>query len=516
MFPTFQNTRSESTPPGRRKKHSLAKSIQDRSDDDGKNGNKTPPKKKKEERPSSLVELILGCKPENISSGVEGDITHLRKKLRKAKNWGASKADLIFISDKVRQISDIYFSTVIGLIDTQATEEVYALSAKALLEVKPLRLALEKKAEETRFTWAGGNVGPETKEIEAEKKREKGKAMQERYEARENRKSVETEDGSERYPSPEYRSQDQGRMSRGYSERDSRYTFEEPYQPAYADEYRPFDGYSVENRDRSEYANGTPAEERRQVADNYSEHDGRYREDFLYDIPEYPDEKQSETWDRQRSSFDIVGGRYLDRESRYDDSIQRPPENVPQDHERPPSRKQPPTDSRYTNSTYGRASEYQNERATGAPKLPTVREKGYSEASTSSQYKSRDYILNHGNSQSPDIPREEGTWNKARASRNTENFLSELEGEFRREGLNQGTPHMPSYLPYRKPSPEDSLYDASSVGTHMKTGARERKLESSVPRQSDLESRAGSATRTSNNPEDRSYPKRRYPESGFR
>ncbi|KAK6530223.1 hypothetical protein TWF694_003587 [Orbilia ellipsospora] len=108
--------------------------------------------------PSSVVALALGCEPEDFSSSIEMDLTQIRKKLRALRETGASKEVILDTIELLQQISDIYFEAMAEMLDTADTAELYTVSAKTLTELKPLRIALEKKSEETQFTWAGWHV----------------------------------------------------------------------------------------------------------------------------------------------------------------------------------------------------------------------------------------------------------------------------------------------------------------------------------------------------------------------
>ncbi|KAF3914607.1 hypothetical protein AA313_de0200612 [Arthrobotrys entomopaga] len=498
MFPTFQNTRPDLTPPSGRKKYSLAKGVQDRPGEP-----KRASSKKEKERPSSVVALLLGCEPENLCSGIEADITHLRKKLRSAKNWGASKADMIFVTDILRQISDIYFATVIGLMDSDATEEVYELSAKALLEVKPLRLALEKKSEETKFTWAGGNVAPKAKEDKQKKRQELERAFKSKNEARGRRNDLEVPGGSQRYASSTYLAQDPHRISdsRGYSERNGGYEYEDSraYQPSSIDERRTTQEY----RSRSEEARVPDAPKKRaHDAERYNEMNSRYAEDDDYRFSEYQTGNQAS---RSQSSFDIVRDKYFDEE-RYTSYKDESPTGIVSSRDREPRQRS----DRYTNSKYGTSGEYQSERDFGTPKALPVRGKGYGGAYTSTKTQSRKYI---SDGQSRDISTEESIWDKTRVSQNTGSLLSELEGTSRRDDLNPRGTNTSTYLPYREPSGVDSVYNQSSVSTHRNTRAENDWQPS--PRRSNIDRRDSettSARGTSSYTDDRSYSTRRYPE----
>ncbi|KAF3922485.1 hypothetical protein AA313_de0208596 [Arthrobotrys entomopaga] len=108
--------------------------------------------------PSSVVALALGCEPEEFSSNIEMDLTQIRKKIRSLRETGASKEDILGTIELLQQISDIYFETMAEMLDTADTAELYTLSAKTLTKLKPLRVALERKSEDTQFTWAGWHV----------------------------------------------------------------------------------------------------------------------------------------------------------------------------------------------------------------------------------------------------------------------------------------------------------------------------------------------------------------------
>ncbi|EPS37990.1 hypothetical protein H072_8290 [Dactylellina haptotyla CBS 200.50] len=128
----------------------------EKSDDKGGERKSSSKKSKKSEcRPSSVVALLLGSEPDQYRRMMESDLTQLRKKIRKAKNWGATKGEIMRMIDYIQQISTVYFRAVDGMIHANEAAELYSVSAKALVDLRPLRESLEQMSYETRFVWPG-------------------------------------------------------------------------------------------------------------------------------------------------------------------------------------------------------------------------------------------------------------------------------------------------------------------------------------------------------------------------